>query len=258
MSAALGRVEVRDQGQVARVVLSNSGKFNAMSRKMWQELATVFRIFNGQSDLRCVIVAGEDGHFCAGGDIAEYPGFRFDETALRDFHENEVWGGLQAVLDCPVPVIAQIEGNCMGAGVEIASCCDLRVAGRGARFGAPIARLGFPMAPRELQLVAREVGTVVARSMLLEAAVFDAETMCQQGFLNAVLPDTAVASEVTRRAAGVSKLGPQATRMNKQALKVLMNHGLTERLLRDAYGFADTPEHREGIAAFIEKRSPVF
>ena len=258
MSAALGRVEVREQSQVARVVLSNPGKFNAMSRKMWQELAAVFKVLNDRSDLRCVIVAGEDGHFCAGGDIAEYPGFRFDEAALRDFHENEVWGGLQAVLDCPVPVIAQIQGNCMGAGVEIASCCDLRLAGQGARFGAPIARLGFPMAPREAQLVAREVGTVVARSMLLEAAVFDAETMYQKGFLNAVLPDAAVAGEVTQRAAVVSKLAPQAARMNKRTLKTLAIHGLSERLLSEAYSYADSAEHREGIAAFLSKRSPAF
>ncbi len=258
MSAGLDRVMLNEHGHVARVVLSNPGKFNAMSRKMWRALAAVFETLNGKPDLRCVILAGEGGHFCAGGDIAEYPGFRFDEVALRDFHERDVWGGLQSVLDCPVPVIAQIEGNCMGAGVEIASCCDLRVAGQGARFGAPIARLGFPMAPREAQLVAREVGSAVAKAMLLEAAVFDAETMRQQGFLNAVLSDAEVAANVAERAARVSKLAPQAARMNKQTLKALMSDGLTERLLGDAYGYANTPEHREGIAAFLEKRSPAF
>jgi enoyl-CoA hydratase len=71
------------------------------------------------------------------------------KPALRAFHEDDVWGGLQAMLDCDVPIVAQIEGNCMGAGVEIASCCDIRIAGATAKFGAPIAKLGFPMAPRE-------------------------------------------------------------------------------------------------------------
>jgi enoyl-CoA hydratase len=258
MSARLGRVSLLEEGLVARVSLSHPGKFNAMSRKMWRELAQVFHGLNRRNDVRCVIVAGEGGHFCAGGDIAEYPGFRFDEAALRDFHENDVWGGLQAVLDCPVPVIAQIEGNCMGAGVEIASCCDLRVAGSGARFGAPIARLGFPMAPREAQLVIREVGSSVARAMLLEAAIFEAEAMLRLGFLNAVAADADVAGMCTRRANAVSELAPQAARMNKQTLKTLSEHGLTQQLLADAYAYADTPEHREGIGAFLRKSRPVF
>ena len=154
MISVTGRVHLALHGQVAQVTLSHPGKFNAMSRAMWRELKTVFVELQGRSDVRCVIVAGEGGHFCAGGDIAEYPDFRFDEAALRDFHEGEVWGGLSALLACDLPVIAQIEGNCMGAGMEIASCCDIRVAGASARFGAPIARLGFPMAPREAQLVA--------------------------------------------------------------------------------------------------------
>ena len=78
------------------------------------------------------------------------------------------------MLDCDVPIIAQIDGNCMGAGVEIASCCDIRVASEAARFGAPIAKLGFPMAPREAALVMRAVGELTAREMLLSAGVLDA------------------------------------------------------------------------------------
>lgn len=253
-----GRVDVTEEGVVLRVTLSHPGKFNAMSRSMWLELKRVFDDLACRDDLRCVVIRGEGTHFCAGGDIAEYPGFRFDEAALRAFHEGDVWGGLQAVLDCPVPVLAHIEGNCMGAGVEIASCCDLRVAGHSARFGAPIARLGFPMAPREAQLVAREVGASVARSMLLEAAVLDAEQMLTCGFLNAVLADTAVLADVNRRADRIAQLAPQAARMNKSTLRALASEGLSGALLNRAYAFADSAEHREGIAAFLAKRPPVF
>jgi enoyl-CoA hydratase len=253
-----GRVTLTIEGGLARVVLCHEGKFNAMSRSMWMELREIFTSLAPMEALRCVIVAGEGGHFCAGGDIAEYPSFRFDEAALRHFHEIEVWGGLQAVLDCPVPVIAQIEGNCMGAGVEIASCCDLRVAGQGARFGAPIARLGFPMAPREAQLVAREVGITTARSMLFEATVFNTEQMLSTGFLNTVVADGRVAVEASKRAAGVAKLAPQAARMNKQTLRCLAETGLSAELLGTAYRYADSAEHREGIAAFLAKRPPEF
>jgi enoyl-CoA hydratase len=253
-----GRVTLTIDGGCARVLLCHEGKFNAMSRAMWMQLRETFTSLAQEVALRCVIVAGDGGHFCAGGDIAEYPSFRFDEAALRHFHELEVWGGLQAVLDCPVPVIAQIEGNCMGAGVEIASCCDLRLAGQGARFGAPIARLGFPMAPREVQLVAREVGISTARAMLFEAAVFDAEQMWSTGFLNAVVADGDVAADASQRAARVAKLAPQAARLNKQTLRCLADTGLSTGLLDRAYRYADSAEHREGIAAFLAKRPPEF
>ncbi len=253
-----GRVHLREEGSVLRVTLSHPGKFNAMSRAMWRELKRVFDAGAHREDLRCVVIAGEGGHFCAGGDIAEYPGFRFDESALRRFHEEDVWGGLQAVLDCPIPVLAQIDGNCMGAGVEIASCCDVRIAGKSARFGAPIARLGFPMAPREARLVAREVGLSFARAMLLEAAVFDAEQMLAGGFLNAVVSDEVVAAEVDDRASRVAKLAPQAARMNKSTFRALETDGLTDALLDRAYAYAGSAEHREGIAAFLAKRPPAF
>ena len=169
------------EGGVVHVTLRHAGRLNAMSRTMWRQLRSVFECIQASS-ARCVVIAGEGGAFCAGGDISEYPGFRFDAAALRDFHENDVWGGLNAMLACDVPIVASISGACMGAGVEIASCCDVRVAGAAARFGAPIAKLGFPMAPREAQLVAAAVGDVTARQMLLEAATFTAADMLARGF----------------------------------------------------------------------------
>jgi enoyl-CoA hydratase/carnithine racemase len=253
-----GRVHLVIDHTLARVTLSHPGKFNAMSRAMWRELKTVFTELQTRTDLRGVVVAGEGGHFCAGGDIAEYPGFRFDADSLRDFHENDVWGSLNAMLACDLPLLAQIDGNCMGAGVEIASCCDIRVAGTGARFGAPIARLGFPMAPREAQLVAREAGLATAREMLLEAAVLDADEMKARGFLHAVLPDAEVAAEVQARAQRIARLAPQASRLNKQTLRALAEGQDADALVGRAYRYADQAEHREGITAFMAKRQPVF
>ncbi len=253
-----GHIRLHLEDAIARVTLSNPSKFNAMSRAMWRELRQVFTGLQQRSELRAVVVAGEGGHFCAGGDIAEYTDFRFHPDGLRDFHENDVWGGLSAVLACDLPVIAQIEGNCMGAGVEIASCCDIRVAGQGARFGAPIAKLGFPMAPREAELVAREVGLATARQMLLEAAVLDAPTMLARGFLHTVLHDADVPAEAQQRALRIARLAPQAARLNKHALRALAGGQDAEALVPTAYDYADSAEHREGIAAFLAKRPPNF
>ena len=151
-----GTVWLAVDGSLARVTIEHPGKHNAMSRAMWRELRVVFEQIQRDDALTAVVVGGKQ-HFCAGGDISQYAALRFKEASLRDFHENDVWGGLGAMLACDVPIVARIDGNCMGAGVEIASCCDIRIASDRARFGAPIAKLGFPMAPREAALVTRAV-----------------------------------------------------------------------------------------------------
>lgn len=256
-----GQVRLDIAASVARVTLSHPGKLNAMSRVMWRELREVFEDIQQDVSLRCVVLAGEGGNFCAGGDISEYADFRFEEATLRQFHDELVWGGLQAVLDCDVPVLAQIEGACMGAGLEIASCCDLRLAGASARFGAPIAKLGFPMAPRELALVMCTAGELSAREMLLSAAVLDAATVAQRGFLSRVLPDAEVAQEAAASAARVARLAPQAARLNKQSFRALahIQRSLAATdLITNAYAYAASAEHREGVRAFVDKRAPQF
>jgi enoyl-CoA hydratase len=265
-----------DDVGIAWVTLSHPGKFNAMSRAMWRELKAVFIAIQADPQARCVLLRGADGHFCAGGDIAEYPSFRFDAAQLRQFHEDEVWGGLQALLDCDVPIVAQIAGNCMGAGVELASCCDLRVAASSARFGAPIARLGFPMAPKEAALVAQAVGSHVARAMLLAAEVLEAPALQANGFLMQLVEEGDLSAHCLQLARRVASLAPQAARQNKQTLRALQSEfdmknrtlapadttqvatDLIAIGLADPYAYADSAEHREGIAAFVAKRKPQF
>ena len=252
---------------VVVVTLRHTGRLNAMSRAMWRQLRSVFESIQRNPEARCVLIEGDGGAFCAGGDISEYPAFRFDAAQLRDFHENDVWGGLSAMLDCDVPIVARIDGACMGAGVEIASCCDIRIAATGARFGAPIARLGFPMAPREAQLVARALGEATARELLLEAAVLDAAEMQARGFLQRVLPDVqAMHAHALERARRIAGLAPQAARLNKQTLRALNQSPALagqaptaiENIVTSAYDYADSAEHREGITAFLQKRPARF
>lgn len=261
-----GHIRLEDAGALALVTVSHPGKFNAMSRAMWRELQDVFTRIQRSPQWRCVLLQGEGGHFCAGGDIAEYPAFRFDVDSLRAFHEQDVWGGLAAMLACDVPIVAAIAGNCMGAGVEMACCADIRVAASDAKFGAPIAKLGFPMAPREAQLVAHVAGQASARQMLLEAAVLTAADMHARGFVHTVLPAHALPAHARQRAAHIATLAPQAARLNKQTLRAL-NPPLArtesvaeaiENIAKTAYDYAPSAEHREGIAAFLEKRPARF
>ena len=264
-----GSIHLELEGGVATVTLSHAARFNAMSRLMWRELRAVFEQLQVSTEVRCIVVCGEGAHFCAGGDISEYTNFRFEEASLRDFHENDVWGALNAMLSCDVPMVAHIEGNCMGAGVEIASCCDIRLSSTSARFGAPIAKLGFPMAPREAALVAREVGLMTARQMLLEAAIFNAPEMKARGFISRVLEGAALVTDVQATAQRIAGLAPLAARANKQILRALapalLNDvgeynafNLAPSHLSSPYAYANSQEHREGIDAFLNKKIPAF
>ncbi len=253
-------ISLQREGSVAWVTLVNPSRLNAMTRAMWRELREVFKTAGNDEGVRCIVVRGAGGAFCAGGDISEYPSFRFDAERLRAFHEDEVWAALQAMLDCPVPLVAQIEGACMGAGLEIASCCDIRIAGTSAKFGAPIAKLGFPMAPREAALVHGAIGDVLARDMLFAAGVHSAARLYDAGFLLHVLTDAEVPDAVRAHALRIAALAPQAARMNKRTLAVLNDStsSVVRSLVSSAYDYADSPEHREGVAAFLAKRSPDF
>ena len=149
----------------------------------------------------------------------------------------------------------------MGAGIEIASCCDVRIASQRARFGAPIAKLGFPMAPREAALVLHSVGELTAREMLLTAAVFDAAEMLRRGFLSQVVEDDALASATQIVLDRIQPLATQATRLNKQSFRALTPVHSAQNaanLIAEAYRYADSDEHREGITAFVQKRAPRF
>lgn len=245
------------EGGIARITISNTTKLNALSAAMWRELRAHVEGLAG--DVRVVVVRGDGGDFAAGGDIEEFTEFRFDEITLRRYHEEDVLPALRAMLACDVPLVAQIEGACIGGGLEIAACCDIRIAGSSSRFGVPIAKLGFPMAPAELEIVAAVVGVTTLRELLLEARVLDAEAARARGLVTRVVADALVAAEAERTAGRIALLSPQALRLNKRALREFATPALSGADQRAAhYAYADSAEHREGLAAFNDKRAPRF
>jgi enoyl-CoA hydratase/carnithine racemase len=251
-----------DAHGVARLVFSHPGKLNALSVQMWRDLRAIAEALNALphgDGPRAIVVQGEGGSFVAGGDIEEFPDFRFDAETLAHFHEEIVAPALQALLDCERPLVAQIEGACVGGGLEIAACCDIRICGGSSRFGVPIAKLGFPMAPREIEIVARVIGETTLRELLLEARVLGAEEARARGLVTRVVADDQVATEAALSARQMAALSPQALRLNKRALR---QFGRAEGSSRDQrephYAYAPSAEHREGLAAFNEKRPARF
>jgi len=256
-----GTVTLELAGALGRVTLANPGKLNAIDISMWQALRAVFerlQALPADDAPHAVIVAGVGAQFASGGDIAEFASFRFDEAKLQHFHERIVAPALQAMLECDMPVLAQIEGMCIGGGLEIGACCDIRIGGQGSRFGAPIAKLGFPMAPGELQVLAGVLGAPVLRELLLEARLLDAGAALRLGLVHEVVADDQVAARTRQRAEQIAQLSPQAGRINKRTLRQLAAGGPSESERRAHFSYADSHEHREGVLAFLEKRPPHF
>lgn len=258
-------------GQIATLTINNPARRNAMTREMWRQLHSLNESLSG--DVRCLVIRGAGDHFCSGGDISEYPSFRFEAKSLSHFHEEEVAPALDALLGLEMPVVAMIAGHCMGGGLEIASCADIRIASEGATFGVPIAKLGMPMAQRELAIVMRAAGEASVREMLLEARVLDAMEMKARGFIQRLMNDGELEYEVQQTALRIASLSPMAAKLNKASLRQILEpnqwiesteyaqnarYSIASDPTLAAYAYAPHDEHVEGVNAFLEKRSPKF
>ncbi len=191
-----GKVDVSVDGGVAAVTLDSPGKLNAVSVAMWQGIARVFEEIGDAESLRVVVIRGAGGNFAAGADIDEFDRVRHDPSSGRKYHLETIGNALSAIDRCPVPLIAAIEGVCVGGGLEIASLCDIRLAADTARFGVPIGRLGFPLALPELVPLLRLVGPAVAAEMLLESRILSADEAEVRRLVTRVVPAAAFETEL--------------------------------------------------------------
>ncbi len=254
------RLEPADADGIATLRISNPGKMNALSLGMWRELRAVFDgVRENETPPRVIVVRGADREFVAGADIEEFPQFRFEPESLAAYHEDIVAPALHAMLDCDVPLVAHIEGACIGGGLEIAACCDLRFSEPSSRFGVPIARLGFPMAPAEVEIVSHILGQTLLRELLIEARLLGAAEAHERGIVTRVIEADQLEAEVRRVAQNIAQLSPQAMHLNKRVLRAFARPTFSDAAARAAhYAYADSEEHREGLQAFIEKRPAKF
>ncbi len=254
----MSEVRVEKSGLIATVTLSNPGKLNAISLSMWNALTREFTVLSQDEALRCVIVRGEGRNFAAGADIEEFPEVRSTVEKGMRYHTETIAQALQAISECLHPTIAAIEGVCVGGGLEIACACDLRIASPASRFGIPVNRLGFPLAPGELQQLLQLVGKTAALEILLEGRVFDASEAKDKRLINRIADD--VEEDVRKTAQRIALGAPLAARMNKRMARRLTAQPdpLTEQELREAFAFLESQDYREGVRAFLDKRKPEF
>ncbi len=254
------QIDLAVAGGVAAITLTNPAKLNAVNAAMWRGLATAMQEIAADPGVRCVILRGAgDEAFAAGGDIEEFLTVRASVDDALHYHDELVATALTAIRDCALPTVAAIRGACIGGGLEIAGCCDIRIAGESARFGAPINRLGFSMYPGEMAGLLALVGPAVVLEILLEGRILSAPEALQKGLLSRVVADEAVFDEAAACAARICAGAPLVARWHKHWVKRLMSGaplGAEEK--RAAFDFLATDDYREGIEAFLAKRTPVF
>lgn len=243
---------------IATVTISNPGKLNALNVVMWDALHNTFLRLSQDESLRCVIVRGDAQNFAAGADVEEFATVRSNMAQGMRYHTETIANTLRAISHCPHPTVAAIEGVCVGGGLEIACACDIRIASPSSRFGIPINRLGFSLAPGELQHLLQLVGKATALEILLEGRVFDAAEAKDKGLVNRVVDDAP--EEARRTAQRIAQGAPLAARMNKKLVHRLSPEPepLSQEELLDAFSFFATQDYREGVQTFLSKRKPVF
>ncbi|MFT3778727.1 MAG: enoyl-CoA hydratase-related protein [Ottowia sp.] len=254
-----GRIKVDRAGYVATVTLDNPTKRNAVNLAMCEQLSEEMAALAQDPTLRCIVFRGEgEEAFGSGLDISEFERIRSDKATATN-SMRRVHPALRALLDCPVPTLAAIRGVCVGGGLELAACCDLRIATDNSRFGIPIGKLGGALAYPELEGVVLSFGPVVALEILLEGRIFGAAEAAAKGMLTRVVPVADFEEEVRKAVDRITSMAPLSAQWHKKFVNRLRNPApLSAAEHAEAYECFETYDFHEGSRAFLAKRAPRF
>ena len=248
-------------GAVGTLTFNNPQRHNAMSLEMWQEAAAALQDLGRDPAVRVVVLTGAGGKaFVSGADISKFESERGTTEAVETYN-TAVERFSQTLLDYPKPTIALIRGYCMGGGVGIAVCCDLRIGNDASRFGIPAAKLGLGYGIENIRRLMNLVGPQFVNEMLFTARQFDAAEALQMGLLNRVAPDGEIEEYAGKMAQTIAGNAPLTIRAVKGIVRELTRNGpnrdsaACDALVRQCFESAD---YKEGRRAFLEKRQPVF
>jgi enoyl-CoA hydratase len=250
-----GEVRYVRDGNVATIIFDRPAARNAMTWRMYEQLADACARMQREDGLRVAVFRGAGGKaFIAGTDIAQFQAFRGGEDGIA--YEEKMGTHLAAIEALPLPTLAVIEGFAIGGGLAIAACCDLRIATPGSRFGVPIARtLGNCLSMENYARLVAGFGASRAKRMLLLAENLVAEEALASGFLSEIV----AAAELDRRVGELTERlahhAPITMRVSKEAIRRLLHAGLpaSDDLSRACYGSDD---FRIGMKAFVDKHQP--
>ena len=241
--------------------LNQPEKHNAISYEMWLAIAEVMASFRDDETVRVVVISGEGGRaFSAGADISEFSKNRSTEAQI-EVYEAAGRAAYDALTHIPKPVIARIEGYCVGGGLAVALCADLRVATEDSRFAIPAAKLGLGYSHKSLRPLVDLVGPTYAKEILYTARRFTAEEALRMGLVNQVVKRDEIDAFVGDYATRIAANAPLTVKACKTVVAELARDpadrdiALCEQVVDACFASED---YREGRAAFMEKRPPRF
>ncbi len=258
MSQTYETLVLEKRERVAIITINRPEKRNALNIKTREEGAALLEELQSDTSVGVVVFTGAgDKAFIAGADIAEFAG----RTSMMQRDVMMMRSLFTAIDTFPKPVIAMINGYCLGGGCELALACDIRIASETASFGQPEINLGIIPGGGGTQRLTRLVGEGKAMEMILTGEIIDAKTAYSIGLVNHVVPADQLQVKTMEIAQRIAEKSPVALQLAKESVKLASRSNLDEGLRREVDLFAlcfSTEDKNEGVSAFLEKRKPSF
>jgi 2-(1,2-epoxy-1,2-dihydrophenyl)acetyl-CoA isomerase len=251
-------VTLERQDSIAVVTLDRPERRNAFTMAMRRQIADIFTELADDDRVRAIILTGAGGHFCTGADTGE---MGHSDTAAFLHRMRLLHRMIRAIASCPKPVIAAVAGDCVGAGWSLALACDMVVAAPSARFCQIFGRIGYVPDAGAIWHLARLVGPMRAKQIVYSTRMIDATEAKALGLVLDVVTDQPVLDHALALAAGMAQGAPLAQAMAKQLFDAASAQSLDQFLAQEFSiqpMLATTADHREGIDAAHNKRSPRF
>lgn len=249
------KVEWSEDGAVARVIVDRRAKLNILHEPLMDEMITAIETVSGKTELRCVVLTGSgDGSFIGGADIKSMA--VLDSIGARAFI-TKLHRVCAAIRDCPVPVIARVNGYCLGAGMEIAAACDMRAAISNAKFGMPEVRVGIPSVI-EAALLPRLIGWGRTNELLMTGRLMDANEALGMGFVESVAEDMGgLDAVVDGWVEDIVNAGPLAIRSQKRLMRRWESLSPDDAIAAGIDAFAEayaTDEPEQYMRKFLDRK----
>jgi enoyl-CoA hydratase/carnithine racemase len=245
-------------GPIGFLIVDRPDSRGAMTRAMWEAFPARLAELAATEGVRLVVIRGTGGFFIAGADITEFQQYRSDPQLARTYDEGST-GTLDALAGLAVPSVAMIDGPCVGGGSLIAFGCDMRVASERAFLAIPAGKLGLAYPHHGLERLVAVAGEANALDLLLTGRRIGGREALALGLVHRCFADEELESETRKLAAEIASMAPKALRYARLAVRRRGAGYLTpeelHRLVAECFASED---YREGVAAFLEKRSPVF
>jgi enoyl-CoA hydratase len=249
-----GTIRIEREGPIGFLTIDHPERRNALNAEMWRLIPPLVAELNADPEVRVLIVRGAgDQAFVSGADISEFSELRMGHDSANYDADNVL--AFAALSQLPKPVIALIHGFCIGGGVAIALSADLRYAADDAVFAVPAARLGLGYPPAGTRALCEVLGPAQAKELVFTARRFDAREAVRLGLVNEVFPKAELAARVLAIATGIAENAPLTLAAFKQGAASQRDDAAADAAVARCYASVD---YREGVQAFLDKRSPRF